>query len=441
MIRKCAGRSLLAKLLQTALIMAVSGAAVAASLTLESVLEQADAPHPELELAQARSDLAQAEAQLAQSLNDFRLTLDATLRSGRNAFYDDRFHPDHQIKLNARKTLLDFGRQETGSQAAEQERLAREMQLMDVRAQRRLSLMARYFDVLLADMQDAAETEALAVAYVNWDNSKDRLALGQLAQWELVELETRYQDALTRRNDVRRSLREKRMALATALNQPVMVLEELIDPKLAGNERPLPEFDELLNRILVENPRLVAQKQLLSAATERIKGVRMENLPNVEFEAEAAAWSRDSSTRDELRAGFNLAWPLWQGGRTSARIGREQARFHELQAQHDKLVQELRLSLLEVREEIQFLRGSARRGAEMNATFRDQYLEKARAEYELELKTNLGSSMAETQFARLKRRAIEYRLALAWARLDALMGVYRPGTQLSMASGRSEEKK
>jgi outer membrane protein TolC len=89
------------------------------------------------------------------------------------------------------------------------------MQLMDVRAQRRLSLMARYFDVLLADMQDAAETEALAVAYVNWDNSKDRLALGQLAQWELVELETRYQDALTRRNDVRRSLREKRMALAT----------------------------------------------------------------------------------------------------------------------------------------------------------------------------------------------------------------------------------
>jgi outer membrane protein TolC len=220
-----------------------------------------------------------------------------------------------------------------------------------------------------------------------------------------------------------------------------MLLDDLVDPKLAGNERPLPEFDQLLNRILADNPRLVAQKQLLAAAAQRLNGVRIENRPSVEFEAEAAAWSRDSSTRDDLRAGFNLVWPLWQGGRTNARIGREQARFHELQAQHDKLVQELRLSLLEVREEIQFLRGSARRGAEMNATFRDQYLEKARAEYELELKTNLGSSMAETQYAQLKRRAIEYRLALAWARLDALLGEHRHGAQQTMASGQGEEKK
>jgi hypothetical protein len=49
-------------------------------------------------------------------------------------------------------------------------------------------------------------------------------------------------------------------------------------------------------------------------------------------------------------------------------------------------------------------------------------LERARAEYELELKTNLGNSMAETQVARLRKRAVEYRLALAWARLEALLG-------------------
>lgn len=412
----------------------------AAVLTLDAVLAHADANHPELELARAQSEMAQAEAQLAQSLNDFRLTLDATLRSGRNQFYNDRFHPDHQIKLNARKTLLDFGRQQAGSSAAEQEREARSLQLLDTRAQRRLALMTRYFDVLLADMQDAADTEAQAVAYVSWDNAKDRQALGQLAQWELSELEARYYDAQSRRNDVRRGLREKRMALGAAMNLPGTVLDDLVDPKLPGNERELPEFDVLLADVLAGNPRLVAQKQLLAAASYRLNGVRADNRPSIEFEAEAAAWSRDALTRDDLRAGFNFVWPIWQGGRADARMSREQARFHELQAQHDKMVMDLRQSLLGLTEEIQYLRQTARRNAEMNATYRDLSLEKARAEYELELKTNLGGSMAETQYAQLKRRAVEYRLALAWARLDALTGGPRQARTQAGAAKQEERK-
>lgn len=406
----------------------------AAPLTLEAALAYAEAAHPDLALAQAQTDLARAEAELAQSQNDFRLTLEASLRGGRNAVYDDHFQPDHQLRLNIRKTLLDAGRQQAATLASEQELAARSQQLLDVRAQRRISLMTRYFDVLLADMQDAADTEALATAYVSWDNSKDRQALGQMAQWELAELEARYLEVLTRRNDVRRGLREKRMALGAAMNLPGMMIDDLVDPKLSGNERPLPEFDELLPRVLAGNPRLAAQKQLLAAASQRLNGVRADYRPSLEFEAEAASWQRETSTRDDLRAGINLVWPLWQGGRADARIGREQARFQELQAQHDKLLQSLRQSLIEVREEIAYLRQSARRSAEINTAYRDQALDKARAEYELELKTNLGSSMAETQYARMKRRAIEYRLALAWARLDALMGESVQTTTLQSGS-------
>ena len=394
----------------------------AAALTLEAVLAHADSNHPELASAQAQSDLAQAEWQWAHSLNDFRVTLDASLRSGRNPVFNDAFQPDHWLKLNARKTLYDFGRQSAKVEAADLERAARDLQLLDARAQRRIGLMARYFDVLLADMQDAAETEAMAVAYVNWDNAKDRLALGQIAPWELAELEARQLEAVTRRNDVRRGLRAKRMALAAAMNLPTMVLDNLLDPKLSANDRTLLEYDELLAKMLATNPRLLAQKQRLAAASQHLNSVRADERPNVEFEAETAAWRRDSTTRDNVRAGFNIVWPLWQGGRQDARLRREQAHFHALQAEHDKLLIELRESLLAAREEIHFLRGSARRTAELNATYREVALEKARAEYEMELKTNLGSSMAETQFAQLRRRGIEYRLALAWARMDALLG-------------------
>jgi outer membrane protein TolC len=282
--------------------------------------------------------------------------------------------------------------------------------------------MARFFDVLLAEMQYAAETEFMATAYVSWDNAKDRQALGQMAQWELADLEARYLDSRSRRNDVLRRLRDKRMQLAGALNRLQTVQEELVDPKLADNERPLPELASLLDTLQARNPRLLAQKQLLTAAQSRVAGVRTDNSPTLEFEAEAAAWDRPSTTRDDVRVSLNFVVPLWQSGRVDARMAREQSRFQELQAQHDKLQLELRQTLADTWEEIQYLRDSERRSSEANALYRDLALEKARAEYEMELKTNLGSSMAETQSARLRQRAVEYRLALALARMEALLG-------------------
>jgi outer membrane protein TolC len=423
-----------------ALVLALfAGAAAGADrpLTLEAVLAAADAPHPDLDLALAQQEAARSEALLADSLNDFRVTFEASLRTGRNEIYNDRYHPDHLARLNARKTLWDFGRREANLLASARDSEARDLQLLDARAQRRLALTARYFDVLLADMQDAADTEFLAVAYVNWDNSKDRQALGQLAAWELAELESRYMDIRTKRNDTRRKLREKRLSLGAAMNRPGTVLEDLVDPTLPLNERKLPEFEPLLEQVLARNPRLLSQRQLLAGATSRLDAARADYRPTLEFEAEAAAWTRDSTTRDDLRAGLNLVWPIWQGGRVDARLGREQARFHELQAQHDKLVMELRQAVLEAREEIQYLLESERRGVQVNAAYRDMALERARAEYELELKTNLGNSMAETQVARLRQRAVEYRLALAWTRLEALLG----GPEALAGPAKPEEKK
>jgi len=409
-------------------------------LTLEAVLLTAEVSHPDLDLARARQDVALADVRAAESLNDFRVSLEASLRSGRNELYDDHYQPDHSARLVVRKTLWDDGRQQVSRLAVGQESEALGLQLLDIRAQRRLSLMARYFDVLLADMQDAADTEFLAVAYVAWDNAKDRQALGQMASWELNELENRYMDARTLRDDGRRKLREKRMQLGTAMNRPGIVQEELVDPRLPGNDRPLPEFETLLAQVMERNPRLLAQRQLLAAATSRLGVVRADYRPSLEFEAEAATWDRPSTTRDDLRAGFNLVWPIWQGGRADARIGKEQARFQESQALHDKLVADLRQAVLEAREEIQHLRERERRRVEVNAAYRDMALEKARAEYELELKTNLGYSMAETQVARLRQRAVEYRLALAWARLEALLGGPEELTRLVGAVKKEERK-
>jgi len=54
-------------------------------------------------------------------------------------------------------------------------------------------------------------------------------------------------------------------------------------------------------------------------------------------------------------------------------------------------------------------------------------LERSRGLYELELKSNLGTSMVETSDAKLRARRNEYQLALSFAHLEALMG--RPLSQ------------
>lgn len=391
-------------------------------LGLDEVLAHADQPHPDLGLAEAEAELARAEQLLAESQDDFRVTLEAGLRSGRNTLDGDGFQPDHLARLNARKTLWDGGRTGLAGAAARLESAGRASQLLDARAQRRLALMTRFFDVLVTDLRHAADTELAAVAYVAWDDAQDRHELGEISSVALADYEARFQEARLRRNDTLRQAREKRALLAAAMNRPDRLPAELAEPALRGNDRPLPEFKELLARLEAGNPRLQAQRQLLAAAGQRIAAWRAEYRPSLEFEAETAAYSRESSTRDHLRAGLNLTWPLWQGRRADAGLAREQARFQMLQAQYDRLLLDLRQELFETREEIAYLIDSARPAARVDSVLRDWNLERARAEYELELKTNLGTSMAQTQLARLRGKAVEYRLALAWERLAALLG-------------------
>jgi outer membrane protein TolC len=114
--------------------------------------------------------------------------------------------------------------------------------------------------------------------------------------------------------------------------------------------------------------------------------------------------------------------PLYQGGRVDAQVARELAQKERSVAELEKLKLDLADSLLATLQEIEWLRGSSRPAADKQIEYRDWALERARAEYELELKTNLGTSMAETQAAALRRKQVDYQLALALARLEAMSG-------------------
>ena len=398
----------------------VSFPVVAERLTLEEALASVAAPHPDRRMALSDLALAQADRDQAASRQDFSLFLDGSVRTGRRP--DGDWQPDNIGRIVARKPLLDFGRSSQAIEAADQQVAARAAQLISTESLRRVDVMARYFDVLLADMQYGASNEFMAVAYVSWDNAKTRFEVGQISQPELMRLEADYQDVRERRNAALQRMRSARQKLAHAINRPGQLPGELVEPRLASNDRPVPDYDTLLPVVMEANPRVLALQAQFAAADARVAAIRAERHPTLDAEVVGGGYSRASTTRDDVSAGLVFNIPLYQGGRVDARVARELALKERASAEMDKLKFELSEALLETLQEIEWLRGSSRAAADTQIQYRDWALERSRAEYELELKTNLGTSMAETQMAQIRRKRVEYQLALALARLEALSG-------------------
>lgn len=392
-------------------------------LTLEAALASVESAHPDLLLAQAERDSAVAERDIAASRLDSSVFFEGILRSGSrtNALQD--FAPDNSVRLTARKTLYDFGRSSAAEQAGISELNAREAEMITARDRRRMEVMSRFFEVMIADMQFTADNEMMAVIFVGFDQGKENFRAGKISGIELAEIETRYQDILLKRTASAQRQRITRALLANAMNRPGDLPGDLEEPKLEGNERVLPEYESLLTTLLANNPRLLAQQEMLAASQLRLESLRAEKGPLLDAEVQAADYSRSAVTRDNLSAGLILSWPLYQGNRADARVAKELAQYNKLLAGSEKLKMELTQAMLETYLEIVQLKSAVRSAAKQHADYRDLVLERSRGLYELELKSNLGTAMADTVEANLRTRRAEYLLALAYARLDAMTGV------------------
>ncbi|MDP1682903.1 MAG: TolC family protein [Burkholderiales bacterium] len=392
------------------------------ALTLEQALLAADSPHPDLQIAQAERELALADQSATGARRDLSVSFEGRLQQAQSSLPDAKLSADNSLRLLARKNLYDFGRSSSAEGAASAVLDARDLQLIDVRDQRRLDIMARFFDVLITDMQYVSDNEYMTVWYLTFDRARERFEQKLVSKVEVAELEARFQDLRVKRNETQNRQRLTRALLADAMNQPGKLVSELADPALDSNNRALPDYEELL-KLIERNPKLKANQQLLAASRQRLEAVRADKNPSLDLELEASDYAnRKLSGRDELRAGVVLSWPLYQGNRVSSQLAREQAQFQKLQAETEKYKRGLMSAVLVAWSEVEQLQKTERNAAKVQAEYRDLALERSRALYEMELRTTLGETMATTADAKLRQRSVEYKLALALAKLEALLG-------------------
>jgi outer membrane protein TolC len=404
-------------------------------LTLEQALAMADQPHPDLDAAQARLDGAHAGFDKAQSQTGVHSYLDLTPQTVLPALRvpGDNMVPDSRARWYASVRLYDFGQTRAQEDAARAGIAAREFAFVDARLARRLEIMVRYFDVILADLRYAADNEVMAEYYVTFDRARDRHELGQVSDVDLLALESQYQQTLVTRTQSQKRQASTRSRLALALNRPDSLPRNLVRPVLGDLEREAPEYKTLYEQARQHNPAVLAMRRDVDAARASLAAQRARIRPVLSAEAEAAWYERKFASRDELRATLNLRVPIYQGGEDKADVAASLARLHEKEASLARAELELRQTVLDLVQEIETLKveyGAAKK----KVAYRDLYVDRSRALYEMEVRTDLGDAMAQITTAQWEAAQAEFRLALAWAKTDALTGVL-------VVSGSTEEKR
>jgi outer membrane protein TolC len=392
-------------------------------LTLEFALGLAVADHPQLQMAAAEIDRARAEQSRADADNGLAATLSARLRwIDPPAVAIDQSQDDHQISLLLNKPLYDFGRT-TAREAATQAAVnGSELNYRDAIERHRIAIMAAFFDVLLADQAYARDTEEMSMTYVRFDRAQQRNELGQLSDIEMLEKRSEFQASRVRQARSQSLQRTTRARLANLLNHPEHLPSDLVQPQLDLAERKLPEeVDTWYGRMEQANPVLLALKAQQESVQAQLNLARATDNPLLTGQVEVADYSRISGSNDKWRAGVTLDVPLFDGGRSGSLQAERRAELRKVQASLEQQRRDLRQRLLEVWTELQTLQVSKQR-LDIEQQYRDLYLDRSRALYELEVATDLGDSMVRMSALRYRIMQMRFSTALAWARVDALLG-------------------
>jgi len=399
-------------------------------LTLTAALGTAqNETHYDLVAIDQRLQAVRAELGIEQGDNGFSLDLIGRIRQvglsevARSIDDDDGVDDsgnDNAASLILSRPLYDFGLQDSRENQFALQLQALEYQKRLLIEQRRLEIMEKYFAVLNADNHFISENESLAMGFIHYDNAVQDQELGLVAEIEVLRLQAEYEVIRQQRFLAEHQQRLTRAMLAEAMGYPEALPSALEVPEI-NPDRTLPDdFDALVSQALVYSLEALAAQANSQAAQAAIGIAAATDNPSLDLQLEVSSYERDSRLRDDWRAGLYLEIPLYSGS-SPARLDLAKANHRQALASQQQVQSHLRLEVLELWQKIQQLR-LVIQGRSIELDYRDKYLDRSRAEYELEFKTDLGDSMVLYSRSSSERLQALYAYELAFQRLTALVG-------------------
>jgi len=394
-------------------------------LSLEQAMDMAnDRQH--YQILEAQADIANALSSLhqAEATMGFRAQLEleaAYIEPSSIAL--DQSRNDGVASLRLIKPIYDFAGSDEKILAANIEQAALQDYMQYIILQRKLDIARQFFEVILADLKYAWDNEAMAIAFVRFDADKDRYALTQISDVDMLESENNYLNILHERSLSEMSQRHSRAVLAEILNRPTQLPSNLLRPTAVVDvqKTKLPEYIELLEKVMQHNPLIKLTEKKVEAAHQRVLAESQQLRPRLDAELEVSEYARLQGSNDDWRAQLNLVIPLYENASIKSGIAKARADWLKQRAVLLNIKTQIRNQVLQLWQGINVLSKRAQQ-LQTSMAFRELNLDKSRALYEMEVKTDLGNSMVAISEIQYKQAKNEFELTLAWMQLRMLIG-------------------
>jgi outer membrane protein TolC len=392
-------------------------------LTLPLALQYAGKPDQfQIQIAEQNLEEALANASFAQSNDDVTVNLSGRLRKvGVSEAGDEDEDNDSLVSLFVRKPLYDFGRTGHQNQLAELTVQLRQLEKAYVIEQRELTITQKFFDVLNADNEYLRHNEDLAIGYIQFDKARENQELGLASEIEVLEKQAAYEVIRQNRYHSENQQRLTREILAEELGFTGQPPSDVVLPELVAATRITDDVQKLVTQAFRHSLRLKIQQKKLDIAMQAVTVAQHSVGPSLDAELEVSDYAREGATRDDWRASIYFDVPLYYGGRRQSKVDVANARYRQALSELLKVRSEIRVEVLQLWQAIK--QNSVRiEGEAINQEYREMYLDRSRAEYELEFKTDLGDAMVQFSDSRMKAYQARFALEMAWRKLEKLIG-------------------
>jgi outer membrane protein TolC len=279
-------------------------------------------------------------------------------------------------------------------------------------------VLQKMFNVVLSEMDNQYATENLAVFAVKRNHTEDDFNAGKVSDVEMLQANTGSDLAF-------KLLREKQanMQLSVAELSQLLGLKynEIDSVKLPEIEKSLtkklPELEDLLKNI-DNNPELQLLQFELKNLEEQITAENNNYNINLDLYSKVYKYAFDTDKNGNWLVGLELSVPIGANDNKTSllKIKKQQQSNKILQLKQNIITKVLNLQLqLKTLKQYQ-------KALNTQIEYRDFYLEKARANYEMELKSDIGDSMAQYTKTEYLIAKNNFDIVILWQKLALLLG-------------------
>ncbi len=297
------------------------------------------------------------------------------------------------------------------------------LSFVKLKQEKTIEVMQKFFDIVLADMNHETILEKLAIAAIREGRIKDDYDVQEASDVELLEKQTNTQTHQIKRIQAESEQIKTRANLAQILNiayedRP----DDVVRPEFKHLfKNPLPEFETYKEKLFDNNIELTQLNKSIDSINKQISAHNNNLGLVVSSSARLGEQAYQRDKNGKWRVGLNLTIPIGPDDKKDRLIQTLRIKQQQVALKIDNLKQQLINTTLDYYLQLKTLR-QMHKALTIELDYRDLFLEKARANYEMQIKSDIGNAMTNYTDSERKLAENEFNYAITLKKLHFLIG-------------------